>query len=105
MPDSPQPTHNRPELKIGPFPGGISVNVWRNTVQTDAGPRQFRSITLAPRSYRDAKTGEWNDSSSYRPIDLPAIILALQKAYEFTTTTPLPGQTGEDDQFAGTEGF
>ena len=26
---------NKPELKIGPFPGGISVNVWLNTVETD----------------------------------------------------------------------
>jgi len=96
MPQTPQQnqTSKKPELKIGPFPGGISVNVWLNTVQTDAGPRQLRSVTIAPRSYRD-ENGEWQQSGSYRPIDLPAMILALQKAYDYTATTPLPGAPPE----------
>ena len=80
----------RPELKVGPFPGGISVNVWLNDVQTAAGPTKLRSVTIAPRSYRD-ENGEWQQSGSYRPIDLPAMILALQKAYEYCTTTPIAG--------------
>ena len=79
---------NRPELKIGPFPGGISVEVWLN--QTNDG-RYFRSITIAPRSYRDDDR-KWQEAKSYRPIDLAALILALQKAQEHCTTTPLPGQ-------------
>ena len=32
-----------PEKKIGPFAGGIGVAIWLNTVDTDDGPKQFRS--------------------------------------------------------------
>lgn len=32
-----------PELKIGPFQGGIGVAVWLNQIQTDSGPRTIRS--------------------------------------------------------------
>ena len=32
-----------PELKIGPFQGGIGVAVWLNEIQTDAGPKTIRS--------------------------------------------------------------
>ena len=84
---------NKPELKIGPFAGGISVEVWRN--QTHDG-RHFRSITIAPRSYRD-DDNKWQRARSYRPIDLAALILALQKAQEHCTTTPLPGQSDDTE--------
>ena len=94
MAETPQQS-NKPELNIGPFPGGIGVAVWRNEIKTDAGPRFVRSITIAPRRYRDKESAQWKDASSYRSIDLPAIILALQKAYEYCQTTPLPGH---DDQ-------
>src|SRR5688572_16986749 len=53
-----------PELKIGPFQGGIGVAVWLNEVQTDQGPKAIRSITIAPRRYRDRQTGEWRDAGS-----------------------------------------
>ncbi len=92
MPESsPQP--KKPELKIGPFAGGISVEVWRN--ETRDG-RPFRSITIAPRSYKD-EAGNWQEARSYRPIDLAALILALQKAQEHCTTTPLPGQPDDTE--------
>ena len=91
MSDAPQKP-KPPELKIGPFPGGISVEVWRN--QTQDG-RHFRSITIAPRSYKVGD--EWKEGA-YRPIDLPALILAMQKAQEFCTTTPLPGETDDSTE-------
>ena len=70
-----------PEFKIGPFQGGIGVAVWLNEVEMDGGEvRTMRSITLAPRRYRDKNTGEWKDAGSYRPGDLTALILALEKA-------------------------
>ena len=87
---------NKPELKIGPFAGGISVNVWRNTVESESGPRTIRSISISPRRYRDPQSREWKDSYSYRPVDLAAIILGLQKAQEFIYTTPVPGQEEKD---------
>lgn len=90
-----------PELKIGPFQGGIGVAVWQNEIQTEDGPKLIRSITLAPRRYRDRETGEWKDAVSYRPGDLTALILALEKAREHCLTTPLPGEQSEDDRMSG----
>ncbi|MSR60313.1 MAG: hypothetical protein EXS05_22175 [Planctomycetaceae bacterium] len=90
-----KPAANRPEKKIGPYPGGIGVAVWINTIQTDNGPRKVRSITLSPRRYRDAKTGEWKDSSSYQTGDIPALIYALQKALDHDYSNPLPGADSE----------
>jgi hypothetical protein len=92
MPET-QQKPNKPELKIGPFPGGISVEVWLN--QTHDG-RYFRSITIAPRSYRD-DDGNWKEGA-YRLVDLPALILALQKAQDYGTTTPLPGEPAHDTE-------
>lgn len=86
-----------PEKKIGPFAGGIGVAIWLNTAKSDDGPRQFRSITIAPRRYLDRETGEWLDAKSFYPSDLPALIFALQKAQEYVFTTPLPDQDSEAD--------
>ena len=85
-----------PEKKIGPFPAGIGVSVWLNTIQTDEGPRKLRSITISPRRYYERETGEWRDSSSYHPGDIPALIFALTKAQEYIFTTPIPGEPPED---------
>jgi len=91
---APQTRQSRspPEKKIGPFAGGIGVAIWLNSVDTDDGPKQFRSITIAPRRYQDRETGEWKDAGSYNPSDLPALIFALTKAQEYVFTKPLPGQ-------------
>jgi hypothetical protein len=86
---------NRPEKKIGPFAGGIGVAIWVNRVETDNGPRDIRSITIAPRRYKDQKSGEWRDATSFRAADLPALIFALTKAQEHVFATPLPGETGQ----------
>jgi hypothetical protein len=87
-----QTTQKRPEKKIGPYPGGIGVAIWLNTIETENGPRKLRSITVSPRRYRDSETGEWKDAGSYNPGDLPALIFALQKAQEFCYTVPIPAQ-------------
>ncbi len=90
-------TPRYPEQKYGPFHGGVGVAVWLNEVQTDQGPRYFRSVTIAPRRYRDSDTGEWRDAGSLRSTDLPALILALQAAHQFMASTPLPGQPVEEE--------
>jgi hypothetical protein len=82
----------QPEKKFGPYPGGISVAVWLNNVQTEVGPRKMRSITISPRRYRDPQSGEWKDATSYRPGDLPALLFGLQHALEFVFTEPISGQ-------------
>ena len=92
-----------PELKVGPFQGGIGVAVWLNDIQTDTGPKQIRSISIAPRRYRDRQTGEWKDSGSFRPGDLSALILALEKAREYCLSTPIPGEQSQDDRMQGME--
>ena len=86
-----------PEKKWGPFHGGVSVAVWLNEVQTDAGPRFFRSVSVQPRRYRDKKSGMWKDAGSLRPTDLPALMLGLEAAMSFIAHTPLPGQSFDDE--------
>jgi len=89
---------NKPEKKFGQYPGGIGVAIWLNTIETDAGTRKVRSITISPRRYRDPDTGDWKDAASYRPGDVPALIFGLQKALEFIYTEPIPGQEQDDDE-------
>lgn len=96
-----KPPARPPELKIGPFQGGIGVAVWLNEIETETGPKTIRSISIAPRRYRDRQTGEWRDSGSFRPGDLSALILALEKAREHCLSVPLPGESSQDDRMAG----
>lgn len=96
------PTRERqthpPEKKFGPYPGGIGVAVWNNTVEFEGGlRRQIRSITISPRRYRDPETGDWRDSPSFRPGDLPALIFALQKTLEYIYTSPLANEDGDHE--------
>lgn len=98
-PDTPTP--KGPEKKIGPFPAGIGVAIWINTIQTDDGSRKIRSITLNPRRYFDRESGEWRDSGSYHPGDIPALIFALQKAQEYVFTTPIPGEPTDEERNPG----
>jgi hypothetical protein len=100
MPDHPKrstTTPRPPELKIGPFQGGIGVAVWLNEIQTERGPMMVRSVTINPRRYRDRETGEWKNSGSFRAGDLTALILSLEKAREFCLTKRLPGGQYEDE--------
>src|SRR2546426_32045 len=92
-----QATPRRPEKKWGPFPGGVGVAVWLNEVETEQGKRFFRNISIAPRRYRDSKTGEWEDSGSFRPQDLGVLLLALEAAQAFIATTPLPGRPADEE--------
>ena len=97
--DKPRPA-KPPEVKFGPYAGGIGVAVWVNVVENENGRQQRRSITIAPRRYRDPKSGEWKDSGSFRPSDIPILLVSLQKAMEYIYTTPLPGEAEVRDQEA-----
>lgn len=102
MPQQSEQSKNRPETKFGPYTGGVGVAVWINEIDTDAGTRKIRSITINPRRYFDSTSNQWKDSRSFRPEDLPALIFGLQKALEHTYLVPLPGSPetadGEDSQ-------
>ena len=58
----------------------------------------MRSITVSPRRYRDAQSGEWKDAPSYRPSDIPALVFGLEKALDFIFSNPLPGQDESHDE-------
>lgn len=85
-----------PEKKIGPYPGGIGVAIWLNTITTDQGPRELRSITIAPRRYFDRESNQWKDAPSFRPVDLPALIYCLQRALDYCSTEPTPNASPEE---------
>jgi hypothetical protein len=90
-----------PERKWGPFHGGVGVAVWLNEVKTDNGPpRFFRSITIAPRRFREKETGAWKDAASLRATDIPALVLGLEAARAYMATTPLPGEPVEEEDEA-----
>ncbi len=84
-----------PEKKFGPYAGGIGVAIWLNQAQTDDGTKRFRSLSLSPRRYRDAESGQWRNAPSYRPEDIATLQFALSQAQAYLLTTPLPG---DDDQ-------
>ena len=101
-PSLPHAAPRGPEMRIGPFAGGVGVAIWINSIEGDSGDhRKVRSITLSPRRYRDRQTGEWRDSSAYDPGDIPALIYALTKAQEYVITTSIPDarrEPGSDDE-------
>src|SRR3989442_15883503 len=86
-----------PEAKWGPFAGGTGVAVWLSEFVVDGITKYARNITFAPRRFRDRKTGEWRDGA-YRPVDLPALLLAIQAAHNYCLSTPLPGTPAEPEE-------
>ena len=62
--------------------GGISVAIWENEIKTENGPKPVLRTTVE-RRYKDDATGEWKSTGSFAENDLPRVILALQKAYDF----------------------
>ena len=105
-------TKPTPEKKIGPFANGVGTCIWLNTIETEQGPRQVRSITVNARRYFDRESNQWKDAGGYNPSDLPALIFALTKAQEYCYETPLPdapassnGDASSDDKDEQNEVF
>ncbi|MFH1748854.1 MAG: hypothetical protein ABIG44_17610 [Planctomycetota bacterium] len=59
----------------------LSLAIWQNEGTRDGRPVTLHSVTLNKR-YQDQQTGEWKDSNSFFPDDLPRLRLLLDKAYE-----------------------
>jgi hypothetical protein len=74
------PAANRPvkELRVR----NIRLSIWQHEGTRDGQAVMLHSVTLNKR-YRDSSTGEWTDSGSFFPDDLPRLRLLLDKAYEF----------------------
>lgn len=84
------------EKTVGPIRGMIGATVWKGCVWTDAcGTKNVRLVSLAPRIYGDLKDSTY-ESQYYRVNDIPALIVALQKALEYCYAHPLYGD-GERD--------
>ena len=59
----------------------LSLAIWQNEGTREGRPITLHSITLNKR-YQDQDSGDWKDSSSFFPDDLPRLRLLLDKAYE-----------------------
>lgn len=66
--------------------GGVEVSVWRNP--TERGDMYNTTIR---NSYRDDKTGEWKETSSFSPTDLA--LLAQLSSQAFQAITELKSQS------------
>lgn len=73
---------SKPEKKF--VQGNCSAAVFANNVTKDGETISVRSVSLQ-KSYRD-KDGQWQHAASFGSNDLPKIILACQKAYDYLTT-------------------
>lgn len=61
--------------------GAVTATIWKNTVKKDNKTFENYSIGVS-RSYKN-KDGEWKETNSYAPSDLPKLGLAIAKAYDF----------------------
>jgi len=76
-------TSGRPPLKEIRV-GGIAAAIWeRSTEQNGMVSKQY-SVRINKR-YRDNKTSEFKTTEYYFPADLPKLMLAAQKAFEFVS--------------------
>ena len=67
------------------------VNAGGNRIAGGFGDRACPNRRRIGHPHRDSKTGEWKNSGSYRPSDIPILLVGLTKAMEYVYTTPLPG--------------
>lgn len=62
--------------------GGIQVAVWENRIPNQQGQDDLLHSVTIERRYKDEQ-GNWRSASSYRTGDLPKLLFALTKAYEY----------------------
>jgi hypothetical protein len=60
---------------------GVEVSVWRNT--TDQGADLYNATIR--KSYKDEKSGEWKESSSFSPTDLAVVSQLSSQAFQAIT--------------------
>ena len=61
--------------------GGVEASVWENESQQGDRKTILQSVSIW-KQYRD-KEGNWKESSTFFPKDMPHLILVAQKAFEF----------------------
>ena len=73
---------NKPVEKVRV--GAVSATIWKNEVKKDNKTFVNFSVGIS-RSYKN-KDGEWKETNSYTPSDLPKLGLAIVKAYDYVLT-------------------
>lgn len=75
----------KPEICFGPYATETAMNkcaVFGNMVGEADEKRLMHSVTIR-RSYFDDSAKEWKESTSFRPQDIPYIVLSLNQAFEW----------------------
>ena len=84
--------NNKPIKKIQV--GSVSAAIWENEIANGNGDRTVERVTVDKR-YKDA-SGNWKSTGSFNVNEIPKLILALEKAYEFLTCKPKDNGDGEE---------
>lgn len=69
-------------VKVITVRGGIRAAVWQHDVERNGRRRPRFSITVSKRFY-DKGAGQYRESGSFFPDDIPRLRLALDKAFEY----------------------
>lgn len=82
--------------------GPVSASIWLNPMQRDNEIVQFPSIKIN-KSYKDKKSGEWENTSNLYVEDLPKVAMVANEVYRhFRISTREPGNI-EDQAGYGSE--
>ena len=65
--------------------GSVEAAVWKNEQVDQNGQTVERHSVTIRKSYRDKESGQWKQSDSFFPSDLPRLALVVQKAFEFVS--------------------
>ena len=71
---------NPPIRKINA--GCVHASVWENTMKNKEGQDFVANSVSIVRRWKDPE-GEWHDSSSFHPNDLPNVVLVVEAALKF----------------------
>jgi hypothetical protein len=61
--------------------GAVTASIFANEVSGQNGKAVLKSVSLQ-RSYKD-KSGNFQNTASFKANDIPKAVLALSKAYEY----------------------
>jgi hypothetical protein len=84
--------NNKPIKKIQV--GTVNAAIWENEITGDNGERTIERVTVDKR-YKDA-SGNWKSTGSFNVNEIPKLILALEKAYEFLVCKPKDNAVSEE---------
>lgn len=78
-------SQTQPQRPVKKFQAGaVGASIWQRTVKQDGREVQQFSVSIQKR-YREKKSGNWQDSDSFFPNDLPRVEMVVRKAFEWIT--------------------